>query len=259
MKKYVISYGTKGYYENLDILEKSAISVGMADKFVKYTYDNLKDSAFYIDNKSIMSRPLTGEVWKDKARSAHYWIYKPYIILETMKQCEGGDIILYIDGGMRIINNLLPLFEITKSNKDKCMIFSASKTREPLHYHSVYTKRDCFILMGLDSPRYWNSRCVNSAISTWMKTPENIAFLEEWIYYNIDPRIVTEDDNVCGQSNLPDFKYHLFDQSVLSLLCAKYGREIYREPSQYSIDEKNDFINSPYNQLVIQHHVHLFT
>ena len=251
MRKYVTSYGTEGYYESLDILGESAIKIGGADEFVKYTYDDLKDSAFFIENKSIMLRP---NPCKDKAKSAHYWIYKPYIILETMKRCKDGDIVFYLDAGIKVINNLNPLYEITKS--DKCMTFSISRT-EALHNHSMYTKRDCFILMGLDDPFFWNERMVNAAFSIWMKNEINIAFLTEWQNYMTDPRIVTDDENTCGIPDLPDFKYHLFDQSVYSLLCTKYYKRVYRDPSQYSITE--DFPNSPYDQLIIQHNVHLYT
>jgi hypothetical protein len=258
VKKYVTSYGTAEYYDSLDILGKSSIEIGMADEFVKYTYDDLKDSEFYLANKGIMQRPVNGDAtWRGKVKSVHYWIWKPYIILETMKRCNEGDIVLYLDGGMKVMNDLNPLFEITKTKK--CMIFSVSKTPEALHYHSMYTKRDCFILMGLDTPYYWNTRCVNAAMSVWMKTPENIDFLTEWQAYMTDSRIVTDDDNTCGYPNLPDFKYHLFDQSVFSLLCTKYNKEIYRDPSQYSINEKECFTNSTYDQLVIQHNVHLYT
>jgi hypothetical protein len=249
---FVTSYGTECYYESLDILGESSIGIGGADEFVKYTYDDLKDSAFFIENKSIIERPMVS-----KQVSAHYWIWKPYIILETMKRCADGDIVLYLDAGMKVISSLDPLFKIT--NENKCMIFSVSKTPEALHYHSMYTKRDCFILMGLDEPVYWNTRCVNAAISIWMKNEKNIALLTEWQNYVTDSRIVTDDENTCGLSNLPDFKYHLYDQSVLSLLCTKYSKEVYRDPSQYSINEKQDFPNSPYNQLVVQHNIHLYT
>ena len=85
------SYGTKGYYDSLDILGESAVGIGGADEFIKYTYDGLKDSTFFIENKDIMSRPTDGS---SKAKAIHYWIWKPYIILETMKRCAEGDIIL---------------------------------------------------------------------------------------------------------------------------------------------------------------------
>jgi hypothetical protein len=258
MRKYVTSYGTQGYYDSLDLLGKSAIEIGAADEFVKYTYDSLKDSAYFIENRDIMLRPINGDItWQDKAKAIHYWIWKPYIILETMERCKFGDLVLYLDAGVKVINDLNPLFEITKRND--YMIFSISKTLDAFHYHSTYTKRDCFILMRLDEPLYWNARMIHAAFSVWKKTKKNVAFLTEWQNYMTDPRIVTADDNTCSYPNLPDFKYHLYDQSVFSLLCTKYGMEIYRDPSQYSINEKKDFPNSPYDQLIIQHNTHLYT
>jgi hypothetical protein len=256
MRKYVTSYGTKAYYNSLDILGDSAIGIGGADEFVKYTYDDLKDSAFFTENKDIMLRPINGD-WSDKAKAIHYWIWKPYIILETMKRCKDGDIVLYLDAGVKVINNLNPLFEIAKTNT--YMTFSISKKPEYYHNHSMFTKRDCFILMGLDEPFYWNTRMRHAAFSAWMKTEQNVTFLNEWQNYMTDSRIVTDDDNTCGYPNLPDFKYHLYDQSIFSLLCTKYGMDIHRDPSQYSITEKEDFPNSPYDQLIIQHNTHLYT
>jgi hypothetical protein len=172
-----------------------------------------------------------------------------------MKRCEEGDIVLYLDAGVKVINNLDPLFAITKLNGS--MTFSISKTQGESHPNSMYTKRDCFILMGLDEPYYWDDRMVHAGFSAWKNTEKNIAFLTEWQNYMKHPFILTDDENICGYHNLPDFKYHLFDQSVFSLLCTKYRMEVYRDPSQYSINEY--FSNSPYDQLLIQHNVHLYT
>ncbi len=104
MRKYATAYGTEGYYENLELLKKTSIEIGNVDEFVKYTYDDLKDSAFFIENKGIVSRPITDEATR-KIKTVHYWIWKPYIILETMKLCEDGDIVLYMDGGIKYCIN----------------------------------------------------------------------------------------------------------------------------------------------------------
>jgi len=257
MRKYMTAYGTHEYYENLNILEKSAYEVGMIDEFVKFTNDDLKDSEYFIRNQHIMARPFDRNIIDTygKIRNAQYWIWKPYIILETMKRCDEGDIVFYVDGGMKVIADLSTLYEITKTNKGNRMFFSASQ-RYAQHLQSEYTKRDCFVLMGLDEPKYWNTRMGNSALSVWMKTQENIDYITEWMTYMTDPRVVTDDANTCGLPNLPGHIEHRFDQSVLTLLNLKYGDELYRDPSQYSVNEY--FPNSPYGQLFQQHNVHLF-
>lgn len=251
------AYGTEGYYDNLDILGKSAIEVGGVDKFVKYTNDDLKDSEYFIRNSHIISRPFDKNVVDTygKIRNAQYWIWKPYIILETMKQCDEGDIVFYVDGGMKVIDNLDPLYEITRTNENNRMFFSASQ-RYDRHLQLEYTKRDCFVLMGLDDPKYWNARMGNSALSVWMKTAKNIEMITEWQTYMTDARVVTDDANTCGLPNLPGHIEHRFDQSVMTLLVLKYGDELYRDPGQYSVNE--NFTNSPYGQLLQQHNVHLF-
>jgi len=248
MRKIVTSYATERYYQAIDSLERTAVRIGKADLFIKYKYDDVKDSKFFQENKHIISR------CGNKICEAQYWIWKPFIILEAMKSCDDGDIVLYIDAGMIVVDDLDPLFEIAKNNKDNRILFSASKIYGR-HLNLEYTKRDCFILMGCDEPQYWNTRMLNASMSVWMKTQTNISFLSEWREYVSDSRIVTDDPNTCGQPNFQDFREHRFDQSVLSLLSVKYNSEIYRDPSQYSVNE--NYENSPYKQLVLQHNIHL--
>jgi hypothetical protein len=60
-----------------------------------------------------------------------------------------------------------------------------------------------------------------------------VKIVEEWLTYCMDPRIITDQDNTCGQPNLPEFRDHRHDQSVISLLVAKYRIEQFRNPSQW--------------------------
>jgi hypothetical protein len=263
MRKFMTAYGTEGaygvegYYRNLELLKKSALEIGKVEEFVKYTNDDLKDCDYFVKNKGIIYRPFDKNSITTycKIRNAQYWIWKPYIILETMKLMNDGDIIIYIDGGMIVIADLDPLYEITKTSKNNRLFISASQIYGR-HLQSDYTKRDCFVLMGLDKPQYWNARMGNSALFVLMKTQKNIDLMTEWMNYMTDARVVTDDPNVCGLPNLPGHIEHRFDQSVLTLLGLKYNDDLYRDPSQYSVNEK--FPNSPYGQLVIQHHKHLY-
>jgi hypothetical protein len=240
MKKIHIAFANDKFKKSLDILEKTSLSVGGIDKFIRYEPKDLQAENFWQDNQRILSQPL----------GAGFWIWKPFIILQTMKQLDEGDIILYTDAGMEVLDSLLPLFEIAASTKDKRMLFALTMMYGT-HRHSEYTKRDCFILMGQDEKKYWDARMLNAAFSLWMKTPENIDFLTEWQEYMKDSRIVTYEPNTCGKSNLPDYIDHRHDQAVLSLLSLKYGRELYREPTQFTLNEHYD--NSPYGQLFNHH------
>jgi hypothetical protein len=235
-----VAFANDKFLKSLDILEESSINIGKVDQFIRYRPEDLQRDNFWDENQKILSEPL----------GAGYWIWKPFIILDAMKSLNDGDIVLYTDAGIRIIDCLNPLFEITETSKNNRMLFSLTMIWGR-HLHSQYTKRDCFILMGLDEPKYWNTRMLNAAFSVWMKTQKNIDFLTEWQEYMKDSRIVTYESNTCGEPNLPDYIDHRHDQAVLSLLSLKYGRELYREPTQFSLNEM--FENSPYGQLFDHH------
>ncbi len=240
MKKVHCAFANDKFLKSLNILEETSLANGDIDEFIRYTIEDLKINNFYQENQRILSKPL----------GAGYWIWKPFIILQTMEQIDEGDIVLYTDAGMRVMDSLLSLFKITETSKDKRMLFALTMNYGT-HRHSEYTKRDCFILMGQDEEKYWNARMLNAAFSLWMKTQKNIDFLTEWMNYMKDSRIVTYEPNVCGKPNLPDYIDHRHDQAVLSLLSLKYGRELYREPTQFTLNEVYE--NSPYGQLFDHH------
>ena len=53
----------------------------------------------------------------DAPKGIGYWLWKPFIILETMKNISEGDVIVYSDSGIEIIENLDPLITICKEQK----------------------------------------------------------------------------------------------------------------------------------------------
>jgi len=242
MKRVHCAYANEVFYRSLDILEETSIRIGGVDEFYAYRPEGLHVNNFWENNQRILSQPL----------GAGLWAWKPFVILETLKKVNDGDIVLYTDAGMSVLQNLDILFDITNTNKDNGMLFEPSMIYGP-HLHSVYTKRDCFVVMGLDEPQYWGARMLHAAFSVWMKTSANIDFLTEWLMYVTDERAITDMPNVCGKSNHPDYMEHRYDQAILSLLRLKYGRELYREPTQFSNNETAKFPNSPYGQLFNHH------
>ena len=106
MKKVLISYANQRYHDSQVNLYHTALEIGGVDESIAYTDEWLKTTDFWKKNSFILSRP----------RGAGYWIWKPYIILETFKNLKDGDIVLYSDAGLSVIGNLNPLFEIADTN-----------------------------------------------------------------------------------------------------------------------------------------------
>jgi hypothetical protein len=239
MKRVVCSYGNPKYYKSLDLLEKTALEVGKVDLFIRYTREWLETTEFYKKNKYILDMP----------RGNGYWIWKPFIILETFQGLEDGDVVLYSDAGLSVIDNLTPLFDVTRDNKnDGKTIFKLPPVGVDAHIAKTWTKRDCFVLTGSDEPKYWNANMTNGAVSLWQKNAANIDFLKEWLRYLRNIQIVTDSPNMAG-TNFIEFKDHRHDQSVLTILSVKYDLELFRDPTQFGNDFKDEFTNSPYGQL----------
>jgi len=236
MKKIHISYGNEPYYKSLDLLEKTSLEIGKSDCFFRYTREWLELTDFYKKNKYIL----------DQKRGNGFWCFKTHIILNAFSKLEYGDIVLYSDAALSVINDLTPLFDLT--NIHNKLIFKLPHVGAT-HIAKIWTKRDAFVLMKCDTPEYWNANMTNGAVSVWKKTDENIEFIKEWQKYLRDPRIVTDEPNMAGLPNFLEFKDHRHDQSVLSLLAVKYKFEMFRDPTQWGNYEKKLFTNSPYKQL----------
>jgi hypothetical protein len=87
--------------------------------------------------------------------------------------------------------------------------------------NSKFTRRDTFFYMGCDRPIYWNSPQVEAGVIGMKKCEKSLIFLEEYLRYCRDPRIIMGGKNECGLNNFPDYVDHRYDQSVLSILGIK--------------------------------------
>lgn len=242
MKKVHISFGNEKYYKSLELLEKTSLEIGRVDEFITYHPDYLQTDNFYQKNEYILSKP----------RGAGYWIWKPFLILKTFESLENGDCVLYSDAGLKVIDNLIPLFELSRSLPNDGKIIFKLPWVGAQHIAKIWTKRDCFVLTNTNESKYWNAPMTNGAVSLWVKNENNIEFLKEWLRYLRDPRISTDDFNMFGPND-PAFKDHRHDQSVLSLLAIKYEYELFRDPTQWGNEEISLFSNSPYPQLFDHH------
>jgi hypothetical protein len=92
----------------------------------------------------------------------------------------------------------------------------------PMLRQSTWTKRDCFHYMGCDSPEFWNAPHIQATFSLWSGEAA-IEFVAEWLRWCRDARCLTDQPNECGKPNLPGFRDHRHDQSILTNLCLMRG------------------------------------
>lgn len=213
-KTLIVTLSNSKYYESRKILEKSAKSFGY--KIDSINFEDLRDDIFFIENKNI--------IFQEKGLG--FWLWKPYIIFNALKKVKENDVVVYIDAGVQIIQNLSPIIQICK-DIEPILLFENATLK-----NSSWTKRDSFILMDLDNPHAYSSLQCDASICLFRKCEKSLSFVEEWLRYCTNENILTDKPNEFGD-NLPDFIDHRMDQSVLSLLAFKYNIHLYRVPSQF--------------------------
>ncbi|MGA1048511.1 MAG: hypothetical protein ACO3UU_10890, partial [Minisyncoccia bacterium] len=182
-----------------------------------------------------------------QSRGFGYWQWKPLILLDALSKLEEGDIVAYVDSGNSIINNLEFVFK--KCEEDSIVLFDNrdGNMRGDTHRNREWTKRDCFVLMNCDEEQYYDSPQVDASYQFYKKTPEVISFLEQYRDYCSNDNIISDIPNIT-KDNLPEFKDHRHDQSILSLLAAKNNIQLLPEPSEWG-----NHLTRPYPQLFLHH------
>jgi hypothetical protein len=224
----LINYADKGFWKAQQFNELSGYAYGF-DKVIKYTRDSL-DKAFVDENKDILNR----------ARGAGYWLWKPYIILKTLREANKDDIVFYCDSGSHFISSISPLIELCK--EESIVLFGQSH-----HLNKAWTKRDAFFYMKSDA---YDKPQITASFMLFRHSKKAFDLIEEYLAYCSDVSIITDDPNTCGLDNFPEFKDHRHDQSIMSLLASKYNIKLHRDPSQWGNDYKAIYKEDAYGQII---------
>ena len=207
-KIVAISYGSEQYNKQLEYNGKSALEIAKVNEFYGYKPKDIAHD-FREKNKYIL----------EKGRGNGYWLWKPYFLYKTLKEkLDYGDYLIYSDAAIMYVDSAQKLVDFLKEKKLDMYLH-----RLP-HLERQYTKRDAFILLGVDQPFYAETGQFNAAFQIYRKTKFTEFFLAEYLYYAQDKRIITDDANELGVGNYDDFRDHRHDQSILSLLTKKYGQ-----------------------------------
>jgi hypothetical protein len=211
-----------------------------ADKVIEYSPKDLSDE-FKEKNKDILQYQ----------RGDGYWVWKPYIIKDALSKLKEGDYLVYTDSGSAFVNKIKLLVDAMNRENTNIMVFCINQIERK------WCKRDALILMDCDNEEILNSSQICGTYIILKKCKETSDFVDEYLYYVQDRRIVTDEPNVMGKDNYPEFKENRHDQTVVSLLCKKRGIKPFRDPSEYG-NNYDEFTNevlarSTYPQIIESH------
>ena len=206
-KIIAITYGNGVFKRQLELNKKSALEVGQVDEHYIYGPEDI-DPEFKEKNKKILSN----------FRGNGLWLWKPYFIYKAFKEkLREGDYIIYTDAGILYMNSTYQVIDFLKEQNAE-MWFNRLDLKE-----KFFSKRDAFILMGVDMPFYSETYQYMGGIQIYRKSKYTEKFIEQLLFYSQDERIISNRSNKLGSENYEGFKENRHDQTVLSLLIKKYG------------------------------------
>jgi len=200
---YLISYadGKEHIFRNQNTMANSAVNKGF-DVIFNYR-KNLLDHNFIAKNQEILSEPF----------GAGMFLWKPYIILQTMRTAPPGAIIICLDSAFIFKK---PIFGLTQYLQHNDVVLVHDRERK----NGAFVKGDSFALMGCVSEKCRQAPHIWSAVVMVKNTVAARQFIEKWLKASEDIRILSN-KNYQIKANYPEFAWHHFDQSVLSLVYFK--------------------------------------
>lgn len=170
---------------------------------------------------------------KGQIRGFGYWCWKPCVILETLKQIDDGDFLLYLDIGFEFCNGYDDIIKDMLVQVDKNDIMSIKIKNDYLNAKN-WNKMDFLNYFGLDKDEeFLNSPQLQAGFICMKKSKKTIDIIKQWMDFFIN-HFDLVDDTPSKLPNLSTFIEHRHDQSVLTALmylnnCVNFDKSYYKK------------------------------
>ena len=197
----LISYadGAEVFYRNQNFQVFSALNRGI-DQFILYRR-NMLDPVFYEKNAHILKEKF----------GAGYWLWKPQIILQTMKMMPKDSIIIYMDAGFSVKHDLKPIIEAL-AKKD--IVLAEDGEKSPAPYLENLTHESTLKAVSIDLKKNEHIKPLWSAFVAIKNTKKAEEFIRTWLGF-------------CERREIIKQYECLYDQILLGLSAHKCPNDIY--------------------------------
>jgi len=210
--KVLINFADNNYKKAQNLNSKTGKLFCKFDKIYNYSPADISKE-FLEKNKKIFNYK----------RGYGLWLWKPYLINETLKDLKDGDVVFYCDSGACFFRNISQILDILELQDIWVSIL-------PL-IEKQFTKRKAFELMNLNDEKYKNSNQISGTFLAIKKSEFSMNFVKEWLDYCCNIELISPVEDKSDEEEY--FYSHREDQSILSLLIKKYDIKAYSDPSQY--------------------------
>lgn len=196
---------------------------------------------------------------KGQIRGFGYWCWKPCVILETLKQIDDGDFLLYLDIGFEFCNGYDDVIKDMLEQVDKNDIMSLQINDDFLSARK-WSKMDFLRHFGLDEDeKFLDYPQVLAGFLCMKKSQKTIDIVNQWMDFFIN-HFDLVDDTPSKLPNLLSFIEHRHDQSVLTALmylndCVNYDEKFYKEGNggfPFLYNRNKQFLFSDKNNVIIE-------
>jgi hypothetical protein len=207
-----------------------------ADEALIYPRSSLIQQPFYFENQELL----------DCSRGLGFWAWKPYVIDYALSCSSDGDIVIYSDAGVEIINNLN---YITDRMTSDIWLFGNQ------YEHAHWCKRDIVeaVMPGAPWPSF-GKQCQASVIFI-RNTEKSRRFVKEWLDLCTVKHLI--DDSPSVAPNHPEFRENRHDQAILTTLAYRDGIPLHWWPASYNdgafVYERGNYPDEGYPVLFAHH------
>jgi hypothetical protein len=221
-----ISYGDDRFKESLNRIARQARKIGIFDRIIKYSPKDLPEF--------IKASPLFAF-----DRGGGYWVWKPYIVYQTLNLCQEGDILVYADAGctlskdspeweyyLNLLHTHSAIFFQYRENYDygwKCVRKPCGDAVALKHWMKPSLVQFYERSLGLN---YLDSSKILGGFFIIKKNRKDLRTIDEWYKITLfHPELVMDPSNDDIADCPPDFFEHRHDQAVLSPLVYHFQSE----------------------------------
>jgi hypothetical protein len=225
-------------------------------KLITYSDERMTKSAYVCARSAVMNNCDESQIWipeqikdwglRDRLkklgeRGAGYWLWKPHIIaIELITNLNDGDILIYADAGVEVINNVRHIID----RMDEDFFFFSNG-----HRQVEWCKMDAFVVSEVE-PNF-EDRQVQASVIFMKKTPKVLHFIGEWLNLCEVPGLI--DDSPSLAPNWPTFREHRHDQALLTCMQIKHGYKLHWWPAHYC-DHIRDGYHADTYPVMFNHH-----
>jgi hypothetical protein len=209
MKKYFLVYNDGTHINFLDPLLDSVRKYNKDFEIIVFNKEQI-DCEFRSKNARILNEP----------RGGGYWLWKPYIINETLKTINDGDLLFYLDSKYYFMKDFTELYIKHMENRD--VLVWKNKPNELDWLMSNWCKMSVLHKYGLCDRVFNEEINISWAGAIFLrKSKFSSDVINEWLQMCC----VHEDisDSPSDITNSEKFIEHRHDQSLLSIVLFKYN------------------------------------